>query len=198
MTKSAAALIVLALAAGNVFAGDINVMIREKAKGEVNQSDAQQGIAPQYAAPGAPSAGSGAPPAPSMPELTPEQQALLQLVNGLGALKEPATLELKHQLTDDLAGVARGSSKPSPKLLQKLANDLAVALAGKTPTVNQRGRMAKDIQTVLSGSPLPASQMEDVISDVPSILKRVGADAAAAGAVGDDLKAASAEIKKKG
>lgn len=38
--------------------------------------------------------------------------------------------------------------------------------------------------------------MNDIIADVPAILRKAGADAKAAGAVGDDLKAIAAEIKK--
>jgi hypothetical protein len=208
MNKAFALLMTLAAAGGTVFAGDLNTMIKQSAKDQVNQSDAEQGIAPQYPSSSTPSRGSGSsggtgsgsdssPAAPAAPVLTPEQQALLQIINDFGTLKDPATTDLKNQLADDLSGLARSAAKPSPITLHKLADDLSAAMAGKTPTVNQRGRMSKDIQTVLAGGSIPASQMDDIISDVPYILKRMGADEAAASAVGNDLKTANAEIKKK-
>jgi hypothetical protein len=209
MNKSFAVLMALPLLAGTVFAGDLDTMIKQSAKDQVNQSDAQQGIPPQYpssSTPGSPSTGgsgpgSGSSPAapatPAAPVLTPDQQALLQVINDFGTLRDPATTALKDQLADDLSGLARSAAKPSPITLHKLADDLSAAMAGKTPTVNQRGRMSKDIQTVLAGTDVPADQMDDIISDVPYILKRMGADEASATAVGSDLKTANAEIKKK-
>jgi len=207
MNKAFALLMAFALAGRTVFAGDLDTMIKQSAKDQVNQSDAQQGIAPQYPSSSTPSSpggsggsGSGSDAtatAPAAPQLTPDQQALLQVINDFGTLKDPVTTDVKTQVAGDLSSLATGSAKPSPITLQKLANDLSAAMAGKTPTVNQRGRMAKDIQSVLSGANVPADQMDDIIADVPYLLKRMGADETAASVVGDDLKTVNAEIKKK-
>jgi hypothetical protein len=205
MNKAFALLTTFALAGGMVFAGDLDTMIKQSAKDQVNKSDAQQGIAPQYPSSSAPASSGGSSGSssdstattPAAPDLTPEQQSLLQVINDFGTLKDPATTDTKTQLTGDLSGLAHSTARPSAITLQKLANDLSAAMAGKTPTVNQRGRMAKDIQSILSGANVPADQMDDIISDVPYILKRMGADDVAASAVGDDLKAANAEIQKK-
>jgi len=93
--------------------------------------------------------------------------------------------------------MARGANKPSSTGVHKLAKDLTTGLASKTLTPAQRSRMAQDLQAVLSGSNVPANVMDDIIGDVPSILKKVGADTAATKTVGDDLKAVNAEIRAK-
>jgi hypothetical protein len=201
MNKAFALLMAFTLPAGIVFAGDLDTMIKQSAKDQVNKSDAQQGIAPQYPSSSAPSGGSGgsgsAATAPAAPDLTPEQQSLLQVINDFGTLKDPAATDVKTQLAGDLSGLTHSAAKPSAVTMQKLANDLSSAMAGKTSTVNQRGRMAKDIQTILSGANIPSDQMDDIIADVPYLLKRMGADDTAASVVGDDLKTVNAEVQKK-
>lgn len=178
---------VFLLLAGELFAGDIGAMMKEKAR-SFGGNNAQQGSPPPNP--------SGQPPAPAAPSapapqpLTPSQQALARLVTDLS---KPTA----DQLGGDLTFAAQGPNKPTPTTVHKLAKDLAAALAGRAITPVQRSRVAQDLQAVVSGSNVPAAQMEDIIGDVPAILKRAGADAAAATAVGDDLKAVNAELKKK-
>ena len=178
---------VFLLLAGGLFAGDIGAMMKEKAR-SFGGNNAQQG-SPPPASSGQPIA-PAAPTAPAPQPLTPQQQALARLVTDLN---KPTA----EQLGGDLTFAAQGANKPSPAAVHKLAKDLAAALAGRTLTPAQRSRVAQDLQAVVSGVNVPAAQMDDIIGDVPVILKRAGADAAAAAAVGDDLKAVNAELKKK-
>jgi len=173
--------------AGHLPAGDPMVMIKEKAKGIANQNNAEQGVPPAY--PAAPP-----PPAtPVAPQLTPQQQALVQLLTDLGKTKPDES----EKIAADLMAVAQGPNKPSWPAINKLAKDLTRALAGKPLTGNPRSRMAVDLQTILNGGNLPAAQMNDVIANVTAILKKAGAEEKAAAAVGDDLRAIAAEIKQK-
>jgi hypothetical protein len=190
--------VVSLLFAGNLPA-DQGTMIKQKAKNIANQNNAQQGV--PTAPPSSPkpaSSPSPAPPAPPPPQqLTPQQQAFVQLVKDLEAIKPESLAERKEQLAADLLAVAQGANKPSWAALRKLAEDLATALAGKTIAPAQRSRLAQDLQAVLNGANYPPSQLDDIITDVPAILKKAGADAKAAAAVGEDLKAITAELAKK-
>ena len=181
--------VVVTLLVGNIFAGDIGAMMKEKARGFGGQNNPPPGGAPPPP-PGQPAA----PTAPAAPQLTPAQQALVQLISDLGAVKAPATPEQANLLAADLIGVARGVVKPSGSTVNKLAKDLTAVLAGKALTGTPRSRLAVDLQTVLtgvnvSGATVSAMQMNDIIADVPAILKKVGAEAVAATAVEADLKA---------
>lgn len=179
-----------ALVAVNLFAGDIGSMMKAKARGF--------GEAPPPAAPAQPGqpaapATTTAPATPPPVPLTPEQSALAKVVGDLAAVKA----DTSDNFGSDLMAMTRGANKPSSATVHKLAKDLTTALAGKTLTPVQRSRMAQDLQAILGGANVPTTQMEDIIGDVPSILKHVGADAAATKAVGDDLKVANSEIRKK-
>ncbi len=186
-------MVLLALLAGKIFAGDIGSMMKQKARGFGDNNPQQSAPAPsqpgQPSAPAAPAEPAAPPPKP----LTPEQAALANVVTDLSVLKAEET----DKFGSDLMAMARSANKPSSVTVHKLAKDLTAALAGKTLTPAQRSRMAQDFQAVLSGANVPATVMDDIIGDVPSILKKVGADATATKAVGDDLKAINAEIKAK-
>ena len=194
MKRTFAVLTGLMFIASHLPAGDPMVMIKDKAKAIANQNNAQQGIPPSYPATPPPSA----PSAPVAPQLTPQQQALVQLLTDLGRTKPVERVEL----AGDLMAVAQSPNKPSWAAVNKLAKDLTAALAGKPLTGTPRSRLAVDLQTVLtginiSGAPVSAAQMSNIIADVPAILKKAGAEEITAAAAGDDLRAIAAEIKKK-
>ena len=187
MKTFVAAAVAITLFAGNIFAGDIGSMMKAKARGSGGENAALPS-APPPSQPGQPSA----PTVPPPQVLTPEQAALARVVADLNGVKTDDIEKLRGNLME----MVRGASKPSLGAVRKLAQDLATALAGKTLAPSQRSRVAQDLQAVLGGVTVPALQMNDIIADVPALLKKAGADAKAAGAVGDDLKSIAAEIKK--
>lgn len=78
--------------------------------------------------------------------------------------------------------------------MQKLAQDLAMAVAGKSLSLEQRSRITQDMQTVFSASgKLPASRIEAFVVDVPLLLKALGVSTDFTSAIGDDLRAARKE-----
>lgn len=184
--------VLLASLVGKVFC-QTAVIIKQKAKAVANQNSAQQGLPPQYPA-SQPPAQPAARTAPAPTQLTPEQQAFTRVVADLAAVK---TNDIS-KVSADLMAMARGASKPSSAMVQRLAKDLVTALVGKTLTPAQRPRMAQDIQAVLSGANVPATQMDAIIADVAAILKTAGADATAIAIVRNDLKAVLAEFLRPG
>jgi len=184
--------VLLASLVGKVFC-QTAVIIKQKAKAVANQNSAQQGLPPQYPA-SQPPAQPAARTLPAPPQLTPEQQAFTRVVADLAAVKTNDN----SKVSADLMAMARGASKPSSAMVQRLAKDLVTALVGKTLTPAQRPRMAQDIQAVLSGANVPATQMDAIIADVAAILKTAGADATAIAIVRNDLKAVLAEFLRPG
>ena len=181
----------LTLLVGNLRAGDIGSMMKQKARGFDGRDTTQPApIASQPAIP-------ATPPPPPLQKLPPQQQALANLVNDLGSVQAPVTPEAVNKLAADLAASALGVTKPSAPTVRKLANDLAAAVADKTITPAQRSRMAQDLQAILAGANVPQSQMGAIIGDVPVILKKAGVDTKQAAAVDADLKAIAAEVKPK-
>lgn len=114
--------------------------------------------------------------APTAPQLTPEQMSSVKLSTNLTGIKAPVTQAQKEEMAAALRANARGATKPSAASINKLAADLSAAL---------------------NNSISPQSQMNDVIADIPAILKKAGAGEKETTAVGDSLKALSAEVRKK-
>jgi len=141
--------------------------------------------------PSKPSAAQPTPPkpvVPTAPQLPPEQQAI---VNDLGA----ANTNSLHRLDLDLMALAHGAQKPSQAIVDRLALDLAQAVAGHTVTAAQRARIAQDIETVFSGAAsVPSERVEAFVVDVPLLLKALGVESVYTAAVGNDLRAARKEI----
>jgi hypothetical protein len=183
----------LSLVATKLLAGDPMVMIKQKAKDIANANNERQGIPPSYPSGNAPA--SGAPAMPAAPQLTPEQRALIKLIADLDGSRMTVLTNYADKLWDDLHGVAHGPTKATGATLTKISDKLAAALMGKTASA-ERLRLGKNLETLLNNPPtsLPT---DDVAADCAAILKKSGAEASAADAVGAELKAAVAEVRKK-
>ena len=199
-----AAVLVVAGLAGNLCWGQGEyqaLMVKQRAKAVSEKNDEQQRNldSENPVVPGAPAAPSPAPTpaAPPPPQLTPAQQSLLLLNHNLAAIKADNKPEQIESLANALQANAHGASKPAYAALHKLAADLTKAVGGRTMTPMQRGRLEQDIVAVFNEKTMPQGQYDDVIADVPATLKKIGADAKDAAAVGEDLKAIGLEIRKK-
>jgi hypothetical protein len=186
------ALVFVALVA-QVRAGDPMVMIKQKAKDIANANNERQGIPPSYPSGNAPAG--GAPTMPAAPQLTSEQRALIKLIADLDGSHMTVLTNYADKLWDDLHSVAHAPVKATGATLTKISDQLAAALLGK-PACTERLRLGKNLETLLNNPPtsLPA---DEVAADCVAILKKAGADVKAADAVGTELKAAVAEVRKK-
>jgi len=86
--------------------------------------------------------------------------------------------------------------KPTKDELTKLANDLASALAEKTPATKDLAQMAKDVNIVCNCGFLSAAQSQTFIAETQSILKKTGVSEALVITIGADLKAIVKEVQK--
>jgi hypothetical protein len=165
--------------------GDSSSIILQKARDVANTRPTGEPPASRQP-PGQPAPAASA--VQTAPQLPPEQQLT---VNELAV----ATTNSTRRLSADLMALARGTQKPSQATLDKLAFDLAQAVAGHTITAAQRARIAKDIETVFSSSAsVPREQVEAFVVDVPLLLKALGVESTYTAAVGNDLRAARKEI----
>jgi len=184
MVKKFLSILLFASIALSVF-GDASYEIMQKAR-EVSTTKPTGQPPASRPPPGQPA--SAKPPVQTAPQLPPEQQLT---VNELAV----ANTNNIHRLSADLMALAHGTQKPSQATLDKLAFDLAQAIAGHTITAAERARIAKDIETVFSSSAsVPKEQVEAFVVDVPLLLKALGVESTYTAAVGNDLRAARKEI----
>ena len=182
------------LLALDVLAAGSEAIIKQRAKELSNQNNVQQGVPPPSQSPAA--APKPATAAPSTP-LTP-QQALAKLQTDLAAIKvnSAVTPAQKQQLARDFTLLAQGSRKPSPAAASKLAEDMSAALAQKPLTEGTRSRLAQNLNAALNPGNIPASQMQEIVSDVQAIFQVSGLARKDAVAIADSVKAIAAELQK--
>ena len=181
------------LMALNAVAAGSEAIIKQRAKDLSNQNNVRQGVAPPSQNPAA------APkPATAAPAALTPQQALAKLQTDLGAIKvgSTATAAQKQQLARDFTLLAQGSRKPSPAAANKLAEDIAAALAQKPLTEGSRSRLAQNLNAVLNPGNISASQMNEIVSDVQAIFQVSGLPRKDAVAIADSVKAIAAELQK--
>jgi hypothetical protein len=126
---------------------------------------------------------------------TASQQARLwrlrKLKADLDAIAPGATVSPARQSTlqHDLMAVAQGSIKPPLPPVQRLAGDLAVAMAGRSrPAVNTT-QFTLDLEGVMNASHLNPPVVGEAIQDGLSILQAAGAKPAAVRVVAQDIQA---------
>ena len=186
-------LILCALLAGGVALGDPYVIAKGQAKRDVNQSNAQQGIAP--AQPNQP-----APPqaAPVDPVLAATLQNIASLRADFAALNNAtgakADSTQKVSLLNNLSAAAQGS-KPASASVQKLAGHLTSAVLGKKILPAQQTKFARDIHAIFNSSHLSAAQQQTILDDVKKILEGGGASSEDMASVMADLQQIASETK---
>ena len=185
------------LMALNAVAAGSEAIIKQRAKDLSKQNNVRQGVAPPSQNPAAAPKPATAAAAPAA--LTP-QQALAKLQTDLAAIKVDSTVTptQKQQLARDFTLLAQGSRKPSPAAANKLAEDIAAALAQKPLTEGSRSRLAQNLNAVLNPGNISASQMNEIVSDVQAIFQVSGLPRKDAVAIADSVKAIAAELQKPG
>lgn len=171
-----------------------DVIIKQRARAIQNQNNAQQGVPPPAQAAPQP----GAAPAPSG-SINPDQQKNIdKLGSDLATVSmgAQATTDQKDQLQKDFVVLAKGAAKPSADQMKKLADDLGVALAGKSLPAAKQSDLSKAINVVVNCINLSQAQVQAFISSAQSALKSCGATDTEAQTVAADLKAIATDIQK--
>ena len=187
-------LILSALLAAAVALGDPYVIAKGQAKRDVNQSNAQQGIAP--AQPNSP-----APPpqaAPTDPALAATLQNITSLRADFAALNDStgakADSTQKVSLLNNLSAAAQGT-KPASASVQKLAGHLTTAILGRKTLPAHQTKLARDIHAIFNSSHLSAAQQQMMFDDVKKILEGSGAATEDVASVMADLQQIAGETK---
>jgi len=170
--------------------GAAGVIAKQRAREVVNQSNVRQGV--------------GAPEAPTTP--TAAQPARPQAADPLSKLKaDLATItgssavsaELKKQLATNMLACSRGSKKPTRAAVEKFAESVSAALAGKSLEASVTSRLAQDLNLALNSASLSAQRTTEISDDVQAILQTGGVARASAVTVTGELKAIVTELQAK-
>jgi hypothetical protein len=171
------------LVAGSVSAQGVYNMAKQQAKNVANGDGAQ---------PNQPAA----PPQYNPPPPDPMLQATLRNINNLRVdfadLDSNQTNSLP--LTKDLTEAAQGA-KPSPADVTKLAQNLAVVVAGNQKLHAKHQKLAQYVHAMFNGSHLSPAQQQMVLDAVQTILSDGGVSTDDSAKVISDLKAIATETK---
>ena len=183
--------------AGAAFAGP-EVIIKQKAKNVRDQNNANQGVTPSQPSSSSFGQSSAPTPVPAQPAAPLPPQAITTLQGDLAEFKSKAdvTPELTQRFAKDLAAVAKADRKPSAESLEKLAQNLGLAVAGKSLTPSQRSRLAQNLITVMNASRTPQEQVDNAIADVYAVLQAAKVGREETAAAGNSLKAIASELRK--
>jgi hypothetical protein len=173
-----------ALLFSNAAHGDAGTIIRERAKG-VSQTPPPPGSRPTAVAPSAPA------PQPN-PAMAATQQNISNLANDLLALQTDA--KRKQPLINDLNAAAAGI-KPAKATISGLADDLALALAGKNLSAEQCAKFARCLRGVSNRAHLSPAQERGVFEDATKILTAAGVSPEQTAKIITGLKTIAAETK---
>ncbi len=189
--------VALGLLTQQVFSqGAQGAQITQRARELVNQNNVRQGV-------GQPSQPATPPPAAPPQKLIAPNPAQIQLQNvnkiknDIAAIRADAQIVQGkiQKLAADLLAAARGTRKPSPGALNKLAASLATSLAGKTLESAQELRLAQDLEAVVNGAKISQLQADSYVSDVQAILQVAGAKRNEAASAADEVKAVVSGIR---
>jgi hypothetical protein len=100
----------------------------------------------------------------------------------------------KKLLLNDLT-IAPQGTKPSSASISALADNLAVAIAGKTAMQPQHAKLAQDIHAVFNASHILPEQQQKIFDDMQKILQDGGASADDAINVVSGMKTIATETK---
>jgi hypothetical protein len=184
---------VIFASAGSALAqGAQGVLVKQRAKEVVNQSNVRQGVATP-AQPAQPAPTKAAPAAAN-----PKQQNVALLQSDLAAIagKSDVPVAVKQRFTKNLLAAAPSGNKPSGPTVTAFVDSLAAALAGSALEVSERGRLAQDLNAVFDCANIPADRVNRILDDVQAILQVSGVRRQDAVGVVGSLKSVAAEIQK--
>lgn len=110
--------------------------------------------------------------------------------------KSQVTPAMKQQLANDLMAMCDGATKPSQASVQKLANDLADAIADKKISPAEMAKLTADLNKVLNSAGISMDEFNAVVSDAKAILTASGVTKSDVQLIVSDLQAIGAELKK--
>lgn len=179
------------LSATSVLAqGAQGVLIKQRAKEVVNQSDVRQGVPPptQPAQP----AQAGAVTA------NPKQKNIALLQADLASLQGKAEVSssLKQRFAKNLLAAVQGPTKPSTATVTTFVENLAAMVAANPLEAADRTRLAQDLNAAFDCAQLPKESVDKILSDVQAILQVNGVRRQDALSIVNDLRSVAAEIQK--
>lgn len=126
-----------------------------------------------------------------------QQQNINKLKADLQAIKQGSqvTSEMKQALKNDLLAMADGATKPDPTLVQKLADDLAAAVADGNLDNKEKAQLSNDLYAVMNSAGIPASEVNQAIADAQAIIAASGVDRQDVQLIVADLEAIVAEAR---
>ena len=177
------------LLAASALAGPEQI-IKQRAKELRDQNNVRQGVPPP-ARPAQPAQ------ATVSPATAAQQQLLIRLQTDMASIRtNPATPEQKRKLAQDLMALAQGPAKPTLAAADKLANDLAAALAQHPLSAANRARLAQELDAVINPSKYPQAKMQAIFEDVQAIFQASGVARKDAVVIAEDVKALAAAVQK--
>lgn len=181
------------LLAGTAWAGPEG-LIKQHAKELRDQNNVRQGVPPPTQPPATATPGSAVPATP-VPSLAP---GLLKFQTDLATVKpeSPATAQLKQQLAGELLAGALTAGKPTPAQAAKFVDGVAAASAEKALSATSRARLVQELDAVLNPGKYPQAQLGNIFADIQAIFQANGLSRSKATAIGDEVKAISAEVMK--
>lgn len=128
-----------------------------------------------------------------------EQQTknVQKLQADLNAIKQGSrvTQDQVNTLKADLMAMVDGATKPDQALVQKLANDLANAIADGKLTSKEKAQLSQDLYAVMNSANIPTSEVNQAIADAQTIFAASGITKEEVTVIVSDLKTIAAEAK---
>lgn len=170
--------------------GAQGVIVKQRAKEVVNQSNVRQGVP----TPAQPARSAAAAPATA----NPKQQNIAWLQTDLAALQAKADVAaaVKQRFAKNLLAASQGAVKPSGATVATLVDNLAGVLPASPLEAAERARFAQDLNALFDSVSLPAARVDAILADVQAILQVSGVRRQDALSVVADLRSVVAEIQK--
>ena len=184
----------LAFAAGAVLADPYSSAIKQARNVTANASNSRRDTSADQPPP--------AQPPQNNPPTDPVLQATLQNIASLRVdfdafsdrTSSNSVAAQKPSLINNLTAAA-AATRASTASVSKLADDLAVALAGNEKLRPQHQKLAQEIHAIFNSSHLSPAQQQKIFDDVQSTLINGGAVTDDAANVANDIKTIAAETK---
>lgn len=126
-----------------------------------------------------------------------QQKNIERLQSDLNAIKQGSQVT-QNQITalkNDLIAIAERATRPDPALVDKLATDLANALADGKLSNAEKARLSQDLYAVLNSANISTAEINQAIADAQTILQASGITKNEVTAVINDLKAIANEAQ---
>lgn len=183
-----------ALLAVNAFSQGANItIIRERARSVAGQNNARQGAPPPHAPQAATPVSQNA---ASTVQTNATRQIVAKLQSDLASIKTNSVVSStqKQALIADLNAAAQSAAKPSQDSINKLANDLASALGGRSLSAAEHARLAQNLVLMLNSGSISLARKQEITDDASSLLYNSSSPGAAANVVAD-LKLVAMEVQ---